>query len=496
MCGIVGISAETNIAAEIYDSLLMLQHRGQDAAGMSVCDINDKLQTRKSMGYVRDVFQQRHMDKLIGNYGIGHVRYPTAGGAGKEFAQPMYVNSPYGISVAHNGNLTNAKQLSTQLFHAEMRHLKTDSDSEVLLNIFAHELAKQREIYPSAEHMFKAVSKTHIRCDGAYAVLALITGHGILAFRDNNGIRPLSVGIRKGKSRDEYIIASEDAMFMPLGFTKLRDVEPGEAIFIDKKGELFSQQCSDEPRKRPCIFEYVYFSRPDSKIDEISVYKARMRMGSKLAEQIIKQKPDHDIDVVIPIPDSSTTAAHELAVGLGIPYREGFVKNRYIGRTFIMPYQEERKKSVRRKLNILDLEFDGKNVLLVDDSIVRGTTSKKIIEMARDAGAKKVYFASAAPAIKYQNLYGIDMPATSELIASNRSDEEVANEINADWLIYQTLEDLIDTAKSGNPSITEFETSIFTGKYITPLVENYLEELENLRKDELKAQREKSKASG
>ena len=496
MCGIVGISAETNVAAEIYDSLLMLQHRGQDAAGMSICDNDDKLKTRKSMGYVRDVFQQRHMDKLIGNYGIGHVRYPTAGGAGKEYAQPMYVNSPYGISAAHNGNLTNAKHLSTQLFHAEMRHLKTDSDSEVLLNIFAHELAKQREIYPSAEHIFKAVSKTHIRCDGAYAVLALITGHGILAFRDNNGIRPLSIGIRKGKSRDEYILASEDAMFTPLGFTKMRDVEPGEAIFIDKKGELFSQQCSDEPKKRPCIFEYVYFSRPDSKIDEISVYKARMRMGSKLAEQIIKQKPDHDIDVVIPIPDSSTTAAHELAVGLGIPYREGFVKNRYIGRTFIMPYQEERKKSVRRKLNILDLEFDGKNVLLVDDSIVRGTTSKKIIEMARDAGAKKVYFASAAPAIKYQNLYGIDMPATSELIASNRSNEEVANEINADWLIYQTLEDLIDTAKSGNPDITEYETSIFTGEYITPLVENYLEELESSRKDEIKTQREKSKANG
>ena len=496
MCGIVGISAETNVAAEIYDSLLMLQHRGQDAAGMSVCDNDDKLKTRKSMGYVRDVFQQRHMDKLIGNYGIGHVRYPTAGGAGKEFAQPMYVNSPYGISVAHNGNLTNAKHLSTQLFHAEMRHLKTDSDSEVLLNIFAHELGKQREIYPSAEHIFKAVSKTHIRCDGAYAVLALITGHGILGFRDNNGIRPLSIGIRKGKSRDEYILASEDAMFIPLGFSKLRDVEPGEAIFIDKKGELFSQQCSDEPKKRPCIFEYVYFSRPDSNIDEISVYKARMRMGSKLAQQIIKKKPDHDIDVVIPIPDSSTTAAHELAVGLGIPYREGFVKNRYIGRTFIMPYQEERKKSVRRKLNILDLEFDGKNVLLVDDSIVRGTTSKKIIEMARDAGAKKVYFASAAPAIKYQNLYGIDMPATSELIASNRSDEEVAKEINADWLIYQTLEDLIDTAKSGNPDITEFETSIFTGEYITPLVENYLEELESSRKDEIKTQREKSKANG
>tara|TARA_B100001778_G_scaffold88349_1_gene71882 strand:- start:102 stop:1592 length:1491 start_codon:yes stop_codon:yes gene_type:complete len=496
MCGIVGISAESNVAAEIYDSLLMLQHRGQDAAGITVCDQNDKLSSRKSMGYVRDVFQQQHMEKLIGNYGIGHVRYPTAGGNGKEFAQPMYVNSPYGISLAHNGNLTNAKQLSNELFHAEMRHLKTDSDSEVLLNIFAHELGKQREIYPTAEHIFKAVSKTHIRCDGAYAVLALITGHGLLAFRDNNGIRPLSIGIRKGKNRDEYIIGSEDALFISLGFTKLRDVDPGEAVFIDKNGELFSQQCADNPIKRPCIFEYVYFSRPDSNIDEISVYKARMRMGKKLAEQIKKTKPDHDIDVVIPIPDSSTIAAHELAVDLDIPYREGFVKNRYIGRTFIMPYQEERKKSVRRKLNILDLEFQGKNVLLVDDSIVRGTTSKKIIEMARDAGANKVYFASAAPAIKYQNLYGIDMPATSELIASNRTNEEVAKEINADWLIYQTLEDLIETAQSGNPEITEFETSIFTGEYITPLVENYLEDLENTRKDELKIQREKSKANG
>ena len=494
MCGIVGISAETNVAAEIYDSLLMLQHRGQDAAGMVVCDLNGKLNSRKSMGYVRDVFQQNHMDKLIGSYGIGHVRYPTAGGTGKEFAQPMYVNSPYGISLAHNGNLTNSKELANELFHAEMRHLNTDSDSEVLLNIFAHELAKQREIYPSADHIFKAVAKTHRRCDGAYAVIALITGHGILAFRDNNAIRPLSIGIRKGKSRDEYIVASEDALFKSQGFEKLRDIEPGEAIFIDKNGNLFSQQCADEPRKRPCIFEFVYFSRPDSKIDEISVYKARMRMGSKLAKSIQSIKADHDIDVVIPIPDSSTTAALQLAVDLDVPYREGFVKNRYIGRTFIMPYQEERKKSVRRKLNILDLEFVGKNVLLIDDSIVRGTTSKKIIEMAKEAGAKKVYFASAAPAIKYQNLYGIDMPATSELIASNRTDEEVAEEIGADWLVYQTLEDLIETVQFGNPDIEQFETSIFTGEYITPIGENYLEDLEKSRQDEVKAQREKAKA--
>ena len=490
MCGIVGISAESNVAAEIYDSLLMLQHRGQDAAGMVVCDSEGKLNSRKSMGYVRDVFQQNHMNKLVGDYGIGHVRYPTAGGAGKEFAQPMYVNSPYGISLAHNGNLTNSKELAKQLFHAEMRHLNTDSDSEVLLNIFAHELGKQREIYPSAEHIFKAVTKTHRRCDGAYAVLALITGHGILGFRDNNAIRPLSIGIRKGQTRDEYIIASEDALFTSQGFEKLRDVEPGEAVFIDKNGNFFSQQCAEAPEKKPCIFEYVYFSRPDSKIDEISVYKARMRMGSKLAQSIKKINPDHDIDVVIPIPDSSTTAALQLAVDLDVPYREGFVKNRYIGRTFIMPYQEERKKSVRRKLNILDLEFRGKNVLLVDDSIVRGTTSKKIIEMAKESGAKKVYFASAAPAIKYQNLYGIDMPATKELVASNRTHEEVAKEIGADWLIYQTLEDLIDTVQYGNPDIKEFETSIFTGDYITPLGENYLQDLEDSRQDDVKAQRE------
>ena len=492
MCGIVGISAENNVAAEIYDSLLMLQHRGQDAAGMVVCDSEGKLNSRKSMGYVRDVFQQNHMNKLIGNYGIGHVRYPTAGGAGKEFAQPMYVNSPYGISLVHNGNLTNSKELAMQLFHAEMRHLNTDSDSEVLLNIFAHELGKQREIYPSAEHIFKAVAKTHRRCDGAYAVLALITGHGILAFRDNNAIRPLSIGIRKGEARDEYIIASEDALFTSQGFTKLRDVEPGEAVFIDKNGNFFSQQCAEAPEKKPCIFEYVYFSRPDSKIDEISVYKARMRMGSKLAQSIKKINPDHDIDVVIPIPDSSTTAALQLAVDLDVPYREGFVKNRYIGRTFIMPYQEERKKSVRRKLNILDLEFRGKNVLLVDDSIVRGTTSKKIIEMAKESGAKKVYFASAAPAIKYQNLYGIDMPATKELVASNRTNEQIAQEIGADWLVYQSLEDLIETVQYGNPEIKEFETSIFTGDYITPLGENYLQDLENSRQDEVKAQREKA----
>ena len=492
MCGIVGISAENNVVGDLYDSLLMLQHRGQDSAGMVVCDSEGKLNSRKSMGYVRDTFLQRHMDKLVGNYGIGHVRYPTAGGDGKEFAQPMYVNSPYGISLAHNGNLTNSESLANELFHAEMRHLNTDSDSEVLLNIFAHELGKQREIYPEAKHIFKAVAKTHRRCDGAYAVIALITGFGLLAFRDVNGIRPLVIGIRKGKNRDEYMISSENAAFASLGFETLRDIDPGEAVFIDNNGRLHTQQCAEVYQERPCIFEYVYFARPDSTIDQISVYKSRMRMGKRLANKITRINPDHDIDVVIPIPDSSTTAALQLADELKIPYREGFVKNRYIGRTFIMPHQEERKKSVRRKLNILDLEFKDKNVLLVDDSIVRGTTSRKIIEMAKEAGANKVYFASAAPPVKYQNLYGIDMPATKELVASKKTDEEICAEIGADWLIYQDLDDLIASVQEGNPNIKEFECSVFTGQYITPLNDGYLENLENTRDDSSKVTRLKA----
>ena len=466
MCGIVGISAENNVVGDLYDSLLMLQHRGQDSAGMVVCDSEGKLNSRKSMGYVRDTFLQRHMDKLVGNYGIGHVRYPTAGGDGKEFAQPMYVNSPYGISLAHNGNLTNSESLANELFHAEMRHLNTDSDSEVLLNIFAHELGKQREIYPEAKHIFKAVAKTHRRCDGAYAVIALITGFGLLAFRDVNGIRPLVIGIRKGKNRDEYMISSENAAFASLGFETLRDVDPGEAVFIDNNGKLHTQQCAEVYQERPCIFEYVYFARPDSTIDQISVYKSRMRMGKRLANKITRINPDHDIDVVIPIPDSSTTAALQLADELKIPYREGFVKNRYIGRTFIMPHQEERKKSVRRKLNIL--------------------------EMAKEAGANKVYFASAAPPVKYQNLYGIDMPATKELVASKKTDEEICAEIGADWLIYQDLDDLIASVQEGNPNIKEFECSVFTGQYITPLNDGYLENLENTRDDSSKVTRLKA----
>ena len=491
MCGIVGISSETHVASSIYESLLMLQHRGQDAAGMVVCDNEGRLHSRKSMGYVRDVFHQSHMNKLVGHYGIGHVRYPTAGGAGKEFAQPMYVNSPYGISLAHNGNLTNSKTLARELFHAEMRHLNTDSDSEVLLNIFAHELGKQRAILPSTKHFFQAVKKTHSRCHGAYAVLALITGFGLLAFRDPRGIRPLVIGERQGKTQKEYIIASENSSFSALGYTTLRDVAPGEAVFIDTLGQLHSQQCADNPEPTPCLFEYVYLARPDSTLDQISVYKARMRMGQKLANKITKLNPNHDIDVVIPIPDRSTTAALQVATELNIPYRDGFVKNRYIGRTFIMPYQEEREKSVRRKLNILDLEFKGKNVLLVDDSIVRGTTSQKIIEMAKEAGANKVYFSSAAPPVKFQNLYGIDMAATDELIASGRTEEEVAEVIGADWLIYQDLEDLIASAQEGNPEIKNFEISIFNGEYPTSISNEYLQDLEASRQDTKKLSREK-----
>ena len=492
MCGIVGIYSENHVASSIYDSLLMLQHRGQDAAGMVVCDQSGKLNSRKSMGYVRDAFQQVHMNRLLGNYGIGHVRYPTAGGGGKEFAQPMYVNSPYGINIAHNGNLTNSKVLARELFHAEMRHLNTDSDSEVLLNIFAHELGKQRAILPSKKHFFQAVRKTHIRCQGAYAVVALITGFGLLAFRDPRGIRPLVIGERDGPTKKEYIVASENASFSALGFKTLRDVNPGEAVYIDIDGNMHSEQCAENAEATPCIFEYVYLSRPDSTLDEISVYKARMRMGQKLAKKILKLNPNHDIDVVIPIPDSSTTAALQLAAALKLPYRQGFVKNRYVGRTFIMPNQEERTKSVRRKLNILDLEFKDKNVLLVDDSIVRGTTSKRIIEMAKEAGANKVYFSSAAPAVKFQNLYGIDMAATNELIASGRTDEQVAKEIGADWLIYQDLNDLIASAQEGNPNIQNFEISIFDGKYPTSISSDYLEDLESSRGDDKKVAREKS----
>ena len=406
----------------------------------------------------------------------------------------MYVNAPYGISLAHNGNLTNSKKLAAELFHAERRHINTESDSEVLLNILALELSKQEAVFPKPKDYFSAIEKTHMRINGAYAVVALITGYGILGFRDPLGIRPLTIGVRKGKNRNEYIISSETALFSALGYKFLRDVEPGEAVFIDNSGKIFSQQCSSEISKKPCIFEYVYLARPDSTIDEISVYKSRMRMGLKLADRIRNLNLVDEIDVVIPIPDSSTTAALQLAADLKKPYRQGFVKNRYIGRTFIMPLQEERKKSVRRKLNILDLEFKDKNVLLVDDSIVRGTTSRQIIEMVREVGAKKVLFASAAPPVKYQNLYGIDMAETKELIAHNKTEAEVADAIGADELIYQSLDDLISSVQEGNPDIKDFETSIFTGNYPTQIDEGYLENLEEERSDIIKmSKQEKNK---
>lgn len=483
MCGIVGIVAENNVNQELYDALTVLQHRGQDAAGIVTC-LGNKLNQRKANGLVRDVFRTRHMQQLLGNFGIGHVRYPTAGSASAALAQPFYVNSPYGISLAHNGNLTNAAELNKELFREDLRHINTDSDSEVLLNIFAHELQQIGKISPEASDIFNAVAGVHKRCEGGYAVVALIANYGIVGFRDPFGIRPLVYGEREGVHGKEYMIASESVALDVLGFKLVRDIQPGEAVFIDKLGVITSRQCAENPKVVPCIFEYVYFARPDSIIDGISVYKTRMRMGEHLAAKILQERPDHDIDVVIPIPDTSRVSAQSLAYHLGVKFREGLMKNRYIGRTFIMPGQNERKKSVRQKLNPIGLEFQGKNVLLVDDSIVRGTTCKEIIQMARDAGAKKVYFASAAPAVKYPNVYGIDMPSAAELVAHGRTDEEVGDFIGANWLIYQNLEDLILSCRDGNEAVADFDCSVFNGDYITGNVTaTYLAGLEAQRSD-------------
>jgi amidophosphoribosyltransferase len=490
MCGIVGIVGRGSVNQLLYDSLTLLQHRGQDAAGIVTCG-GDKFYLRKNNGLVSDVFRAEHMSQLMGNMGIGHVRYPTAGCSSSAEAQPFYVNSPYGISMAHNGNLTNAEELKSQLYKDDLRHINTESDSEVLLNIFAHELHIQRKLNIQPEDIFTAVSQLHRRCRGGYAVVAAIVGKGVLAFRDPFGIRPVVYGRRETDKGIEYMVASESVALHALGFELVRDIAPGEAIYITIDGELHTRQCAEHPRNTPCIFEYVYFARPDSIIDNVSVYKARLRMGKKLAKNILAQRPQHDIDVVIPIPDTSRTSALEVAYNLGIKYREGFIKNRYIGRTFIMPGQMQRKKSVRQKLNAIDLEFKGKNVLLVDDSIVRGTTSKQIIQMAREAGAKKVYMASAAPAVRYPNVYGIDMPSPREFIADNRSSDEIAEVIGADWLIYQKLEDLIDAVHKGNISITDYDCSCFDGKYITNDVdENYLQHLDKIRSDRSKQKRE------
>jgi amidophosphoribosyltransferase len=482
MCGIIGILSHSPVNQEIYDGLLVLQHRGQDAAGMVTSD-GKRLYIRRKNGLVTDVFREEHMKRLLGNMGVGHLRYPTAGSSSNSEAQPFYVNSPYGISLAHNGNLTNAHSLKKELYKQDRRHINTTSDSEVLLNIFAQELQKYKAYRVHPEEIFAAVSGVHKRCLGAYAVIAMITRDGIIGFRDPNGIRPLVYGKRETENGTDYMLASESVALVTQGYEIVRDIQPGEAIFITRDGEVHTKQCAENPKYNTCIFEYVYFARPDSVIDNVFVHKARMRMGHKLAEKVIKDWPDHDIDVVIPIPDTSRTSALEMAITLGVPYREGYIKNRYIGRTFIMPGQKLRKKSVRRKLNPLDIEFKGKNVMLVDDSIVRGTTSREIVQMARDSGAKNVYFASASPAIRYPNIYGIDMPAAIELIAHGRTESEVAKEIGADRLFYQELDDLIDAVTTGNPKLKEFDCSVFTGKYITGETESYFTDLEARRND-------------
>ncbi len=483
MCGIAGIVSHQNVNQELYDALTVLQHRGQDAAGIVTCD-EGRFYLRKDNGLTRDVFSDAQMMKLRGSMGIAHVRYPTAGCSSSAEAQPFYVNSPFGITLAHNGNLTNASELKEQLFKDDQRHLNTNSDSEVLLNVFAHELQALGKLRIDESDVFQAVSAVHKRCRGAYAVVIMIAGYGVLAFRDPHGIRPMVFGERKTEQGSDFMVASENVALKVLGFELTRDIEPGEAVFIESTGKLHTKQCSEIVDHCPCIFEYVYFARPDSIIDDISVYKARLRMGEKLADKVLKEWPDHDIDVVIPIPDTSRTSALEMANNLGVKFREGFMKNRYIGRTFIMPGQQMRKKSVKQKLNAIDLEFEGKNVLLVDDSVVRGTTSKQIIQMARDAGAKKVYFASAAPPVRYPNVYGIDMPAVEELIAHNRTEDEVGEEIGADKMIYQDLDDLIDAVKKGNSKITHFDTSCFNHEYITgDIDEAYLERINQLRND-------------
>ena len=484
MCGVVGLVSKNEVSPSIYEALTVIQHRGQDAAGIATLE-EGRLHTRKQIGLVRDVFREKHINELRGQIGIGHVRYPTAGGASREFSQPLYVNSPYGISISHNGNLVNAEQLTKELYKDNYRHLNTSSDSEVILNVFAHELQQASSFNPTPEQIFKAVEKTHLRLQGAYSVLLMISGVGLVGIRDPKGIRPLILGKKDNDLiGSDYMIASESPALSALEFEIEGDLKPGEAVFITLDGEIHRKVCHSKPSKNPCIFEYVYLARPDAVIDGISVMRSRLRMGQKLGKKILETYPEHDIDAVIPIPESSTSSAIEVAKTLNVNYREGFVKNRYIGRTFIMPKQELRKKSVRRKLNPIPFEFKDKNVLLVDDSIVRGTTSREIVEMARSVGAKKVYFASAAPPVRYQNVYGIDMAATAELIAHQRSEEQIADFIGADWLIYQDLDDLIESAKEGNPKISNFETSVFDGDYICGSVtKNYLTNLEIERKD-------------
>ena len=489
MCGLIGIVGNSNVNQSIYDALTVLQHRGQDAAGIITFD-NGNFNQRKSVGLVRDVFRQHHMQRLQGRIGIGHVRYPTAGSAGPALAQPFYVNSPYGIGLAHNGNLTNSEALTEELFQTDLRHLNTDSDSELLLNVFAHELQKLGKLKPTEEEIFTAVAGVHRRCRGGYTAVAMVANYGVVGFRDPHGIRPLVVGKRSLNGADEYMLASESVALDVLGFTLIRDVAAGGAVYITADGQMYSRQCADAAKLTPCIFEHVYFARPDSLMDGISVYKTRLRQGEYLARKILALRPDHDIDVVIPIPDTSRIAAQSMAHVLGLKFREGLMKNRYIGRTFIMPGQHQRKQSVRQKLNAIGLEFKGKNVMLVDDSIVRGTTCKQIIEMARDAGANKVYFASAAPPVRYPNVYGIDMPSASELIAHGRDEAEICELVGADWLVYQDLGDLIASSVAGNSNVKDYDCSVFTGNYVTgDIDQGYLQRIEALRNDDAQSER-------
>ena len=481
MCGIVGIVGKTPVAQSLYDGLTVLQHRGQDAAGIITIEQN-RFNLRKANGLVRDVFHTRHMKRLSGNMGIGHCRYPTAGTSSSAEAQPFYVNSPFGIAFAHNGNLTNAHELQDEVFRIARRHINTSSDSELLLNILAHELQQGADLTVTAKDIFKVVTTVHKKIRGAYAVVAAIIGQGLVAFRDPNGIRPLALGKRITEMGEEYMVASESVALDAVGFTFIRDVAPGECVYITEKGELHTQQCAEVPATSPCVFEFVYFARPDSFIDGISVYASRVNMGRTLGEKIAREWADLDIDVVIPIPETSMDVALQIANTLELPYRQGFVKNRYIGRTFIMPGQTMRKQSVRRKLNAISSEFKGKNVLLVDDSIVRGTTSGQIIEMARESGAKKVYFASAAPEIRFPNVYGIDMPSANELIAYGREIDQIADLIQADGLIFQDIEDLVEAVREENPEIQRFETSVFDGNYITADIDqDYLERIDIAR---------------
>jgi amidophosphoribosyltransferase len=483
MCGIVGLVAKSPVNQLLYDALLLLQHRGQDAAGIVSAEGNH-FHLHKGPGYVRDVFRTRNMRALAGNLGIAHCRYPTAGSAfASGEAQPFYVNSPFGIVLGHNGNLTNAAELKQEMFRSDLRHINTNSDSEVLLNVLAHELERAAagpRLDP--ERVFTAVANVYRRCRGAYAVVAMIAGCGLLAFRDPNGIRPLVIGRNDTELGPEWMVASESVALDSLGFQVVRDVAPGEAILVDEHGEFHSRQCAAKPQLVPCIFEYVYLARPDSLMDGVSVYEARLHMGEQLAEKIRRHYRQLAIDVVIPVPDTSRPSALQLAKRLGLTYREGFVKNRYIGRTFIMPGQTIRKKSVRQKLNAISMEFKGKNVLIVDDSIVRGTTSREIVQMAREAGANKVFFASSAPPVRFPNVYGIDMPTRSELIATGRNEDEIAREIGADAVVYQDLEALKAAVRTANPRLTQFESSCFDGQYITGDVTiQYLAEVESRR---------------